>query len=50
MNLGPDANLKKILSKLTSVYEDIQERESILQEFYGISRAKMKMYQLGVAG
>lgn len=35
MNLGPDANLKKILSKLTSVYGDIQERESILQEFYG---------------
>lgn len=40
MNLGPDANLKKILSKLTSVYGDIQERESILQEFYGTKQGK----------
>lgn len=40
MNLGPDANLKKILLKLTSVYGDIQERESILQEFYGTKQGK----------
>ncbi|XP_062571420.1 uncharacterized protein LOC134233469 [Saccostrea cucullata] len=40
MNLGPDANLNKILAKLTSVYGDIQERETILGEFYGTKQAK----------
>ncbi|XP_056003412.1 zinc finger CCHC domain-containing protein 18-like [Ostrea edulis] len=40
MNLGPDANLQKIISKLNSVYGDIDERENILGEFYGTKQAR----------
>ncbi|XP_061171984.1 uncharacterized protein LOC133181512 [Saccostrea echinata] len=35
MRLGPKAKIPEILDKLTSVYGDVDEKESILSEFYG---------------
>ena len=42
MRLGPNAKIPEILDNFTSVYGDVDEKESILSEFYGARQKQIE--------